>query len=90
MSKKVAELSKLLSRIHCSETAKVLPEFIEQATEDDQTPTEFLMTLLTYEIRRREEKAMIRRMKQATFPYHRTLDEFVLEEQPSLSKRNFN
>lgn len=32
MAKKVAELSKLLSRVHCSETAKALPGFIEQAT----------------------------------------------------------
>lgn len=39
---------------------------------------------------RREEKAMVRRMRQATFPYHRTLDEFILDEQPSLSKKNFN
>lgn len=90
MAKKVAELSKLLSRVHCSETAKALPEFIEQAAKNDQTPIEFLTALLTYEVTRREEKAMVRRMKQATFPYHRTLDEFILEEQPSLSKKNFN
>lgn len=90
MSKKLTELSKQLSRVHCSEAANALPEFVEQATKEDQTPLEFLSTLLTYELQRREEKAMARRMKQATFPYYRTLDEFILEEQPSLSKKNFN
>lgn len=38
----------------------------------------------------REEKLIERRMKWASFPFHKTLQDFNLEEQPSLSKRQFN
>jgi len=37
-----------------------------------------------------EEKARERRLKWAAFPYYKTLDKFQLDEQPSLTKRQFH
>jgi DNA replication protein DnaC len=51
------------------------------------TYQEFLQEILMYELKRREEKSVERRMKWATFPYQKTLDEFRIEEQQSLSSR---
>ena len=44
---------------------------------------------MNYEKQRREEKKIDRHMKWATFPYHKTLEEFSLHEQKSLSKKQF-
>ena len=38
----------------------------------------------------REEKRFEKRLKQAAFPEYKTLDEFDLKEQPTLSKKQFN
>lgn len=89
MAKKIAELSNLLAQIRCSETAVALPALLDVATENGDSPIEFLEKVLTYELTKREEKSIERRMKQATFPYYKMLEEFNLEEQPSLSKQNF-
>src|SRR5690625_7329513 len=45
---------------------------------------------MSYEQRRRGEKLIERRMKWATFPVYKTLNEFSLNEQPSLTKKQFN
>src|SRR5690606_15010230 len=44
--------------------------------------------ILGYELRRREEKQQAKRMKWAAFPFIKSLEEFRLEEQQSLSKRH--
>jgi len=50
----------------------------------------FLTHLLEYEKKRREEKQLEKRLKWAAFPFHKTLDEFDLKEQQSLSKKHMN
>ncbi|KRI70488.1 ATP-binding protein, partial [Acinetobacter baumannii] len=40
-----------------------------------------------FEIQRREENKITKRLKLAAFPYHKTLDEFSIEEQQSISMR---
>lgn len=90
MPKQIDEVSRLLTKIRCSETALSLPMILEQATENDASPIEFLRMILTHELTKRDEKSIERRMKQAAFPYQRPLSEFQLAEQPSLSQKNFN
>src|SRR5699024_103005 len=51
------------------------------------TYQEFLHELLSFEQVRREEKMIERHLKWAKFPYQKTLQEFQLEEQQSLSER---
>lgn len=88
--KRLTELEQLLIHLRLSETAKELPNFLEKADKDEPTYVNFLFSIFEYESLRRQEKATERRLRVANFPYHRTLDEFNLEEQPSLTKRNFN
>ncbi|MFC2949115.1 IS21-like element helper ATPase IstB, partial [Virgibacillus sediminis] len=64
-----------------------LPSFLRKAEANSWTYQEFLHTLLTYEEKRREEKMIEKHLKWAKFPYEKTLDEFELGEQPSLSIR---
>lgn len=45
---------------------------------------------MAYEQRRRGEKLIERRMKWVMFPNYKTLNEFSLNEQPSLTKKQFN
>lgn len=45
---------------------------------------------MTYEQKKRAEKLIERRLKWATFPVYKRLPEFSLDEQPSLTKRQFN
>jgi DNA replication protein DnaC len=73
-----------------AETANGLPALLRKAEQSSWTYQEFLEELLTYELKRREEKNVERRLKWAKFPYHKTLDEFRMEEQKSISSRQIN
>nr|WP_233522773.1 IS21-like element helper ATPase IstB [Peribacillus glennii] len=48
---------------------------------------EFIEEILSFELKRREEKNREKRLKKAKFPYYKTLDEFNISEQHSLSTR---
>jgi DNA replication protein DnaC len=56
----------------------------------DKSYLGFLNSILEYEQKRREEKLLERRLKWAAFPSHKTLDEFNLDEQRSLSRKQLN
>lgn len=47
-------------------------------------------SILEYEQKRREEKLQEKRLKWAAFPFRKSLDEFNLDEQQSLSKKQLN
>lgn len=83
------ELQTLLKALRLGETAEQLPLLLENAEKNDDTYATFLKNVMNYEKQRREEKKIDRHMKWATFPYHKTLEEFSLHEQKSLSKKQF-
>lgn len=84
------QLEETLKRLRLSETAEYLPELLKKAEKQSLSYSQFLLEVMTYEQRRREEKLIERRMKWATFPTYNTLNEFSLERQPSLTKKQFN
>ncbi|MED5053711.1 ATP-binding protein, partial [Anoxybacillus rupiensis] len=89
-SKKMSQLTnvqEILRALHLTETASHLPILLKKAETEERTYVGFLHDVLRYEQQRREEKLRERRLKWASFPYYKTLDEFQLEEQPSLTKR---
>jgi DNA replication protein DnaC len=90
MSKKLDELTNLLTRLRFAETAKALPSLLDSANNNNPSYPDFLSDVFSHEAKRREEKAATRRLKQAAFPYYKTLNEFDLSEQTSLTERNFN
>ncbi|MDQ0216678.1 DNA replication protein DnaC [Oikeobacillus pervagus] len=76
--------------LRMTETANELPVLLRNAEKMSWTYQEFLQELLVYELKRRDEKNVEKRLKWAKFPYHKTLDEFYIEEQRSLSTRQMN
>lgn len=84
------QLEGVLRSLRLSETSEYLPELIKKAEKQSLSYTQFLLEVMTYEQKRRAEKLIERRLKWATFPVYKTLPEFSLDEQPSLTKKQFN
>src|SRR5690625_415799 len=84
------DLQAILRNLRLGETADHLLTLLEKAEANDDTYVTFLMDVMKYEQKRREEKKIERHLKWATFPYHKTLEQFHLQEQKSLSQKQFN
>lgn len=87
MSTSTAELKQWMKSLNMTEAAHVLEETLRDAESQEWSCGHFLSRLLHYEMHRREEKQRAKRMKWAAFPFIQSLDDFRLEEQQSLSKR---
>lgn len=83
-------IKEMLSNVRLSYSAAVLEEVLKNANDKALSYEKFLESLLSGEIKHREEKKFHRLLKQARFPKYQTLDEFDITEQESLSKRQFN
>lgn len=90
MTKTVQILQEHFRHLRMTEAANELPVLLRNAEKMSWTYQEFLQELLTYELKRREEKSVEKRLKWAKFPHQKTLDEFRIEEQRSLSTRQLN
>ena len=86
----VQVLQEQLRHLRMTETANELPVLLRNAETKSWTYQEFMQEIFMFEVNRREEKNVEKRLKLARFPYHKTLDEFNIEEQESLSKRQLN
>lgn len=87
MSYSVESLQKQFQQLRMAETSKELPIFLRKAEANSWTYQEFLHELLSFEEKRREEKTVEKHLKWAKFPYQKSLEEFSLQEQPSISGR---
>jgi DNA replication protein DnaC len=69
----------------------ILPSYLDsltrQAATDHWSALEFLDALTQTELIGRTEQAIRRKMRQARFPFHKTLDEFDFAFQPSANER---
>lgn len=90
MNASIEQLQEQFRTLRLVETAKALPELIRKAEKEEWTYQSLLSHLLHYEQERRETKLIEKRIKGASFPFHKTLDEFDLAEQQSLSKKQFS
>jgi DNA replication protein DnaC len=90
MTTTVHILQEQLRHLRMTETASELPVLLSNAVTMSWTYQEFMQEILTFEVKRREEKNVEKRLKLARFPYYKTLDEFNIEEQESLSKRQIS
>jgi|SRR5690625_1135268 len=86
----ITKLQDTLKSVRLGEAANHLPVLLEKAGANDDTYATFLMDVMKYEQKRREEKKIEKHFKWATFPFRKTLDEFDISEQQSMSKRQFN
>ncbi|WNS77521.1 IS21-like element helper ATPase IstB [Bacillus sp. DTU_2020_1000418_1_SI_GHA_SEK_038] len=90
MTVSVHTLQEQFRHLRMVETADELPMLLRNAEKSSWTYLEFLEKLLHHELTRREEKNMEKRLKWAKFPYLKTLDEFNVEDQISVSARQLN
>lgn len=90
MNSTVKNLQDRFRHLRMAETANELPTLLRKAEQSSWTYQEFLEEIISFELKRREEKNLERRLKWAKFPYHKTLDEFRIDEQKSLSSRQIN
>jgi DNA replication protein DnaC len=84
------QLQDIMKILRLVETSKQLPHLIREAEQKDLSFTQFLLDVTTYEQARREEKQFTNRLKWATFPFNKSLEDFNLKEQKSLSNKQLN
>lgn len=87
MTQLMTQLQEQCRSLRLAETAKELPSFIRKAEAHQWTHHELLNELFTFEQKCREEKLKTKLLKWARFPFQKTLDEFNLKEQRSISGR---
>lgn len=79
-----------MKRLKITEAAAVVEEKLMDAHVKEPSYQVFLVDLMQHEIKKREEKQLGRLYKLAAFPDCRTLDDFDLSAQQSLSKKQLN
>jgi len=86
-TKKVQEMVKAL---RLTALSNEVPNLLAHAKEEQLAYVDFLHRVMNFELQARTTRAYERRLQAAMFPYTKTLDEFSLNEQKSLSKQQFN
>jgi DNA replication protein DnaC len=87
MNDSMDALQSQFRQLRLVETASELPELLRKAEQASWTYRELVQEIVCFELRKREEKSVQKRLRWAKFPYHKTLTEFDLSDQTSLSKR---
>lgn len=80
-------LKRQMSSLKITEAAAIVDELLIEAETNDLTCREFLCRLIGHEVKKRDEKQFNKRLKWAAFPEYKTLDDFNLDEQRSLSSK---
>lgn len=84
------QLKSQLGSLQIREAANILDDLLLQAQAESYSYQQFLSKLLTHELKQRETKQTEKRLKQAAFPEYKTLQEFNVTEQQSLSQKQLN
>ena len=79
-----------MKRLKITEAAAVVEQKLIDAQVKEPSYQAFLSDLLQHEIKMREGKQLERLYKLASFPECKTLDDFDLSDQESLSKKQLN
>ncbi|HWK22874.1 MAG TPA: IS21-like element helper ATPase IstB [Ureibacillus sp.] len=90
MNDSLENLQDYFKQLRLTETSHELPNLLRKAEQASWTYREFVQEIVLYELKKREEKSIEKRMKWAKFPYLKTVKEFDLSEQTSLSQRQLN
>lgn len=82
-----ATMDDLLRGLRLGQLAAQLPDLIEAARLQKLSYERFLTSVLETELRGRDERALVRRMRAARLPFGARLDSFDFSFQPSVSER---
>jgi len=87
VSKSVMEIQQSFRQLRMVETADGLTDLLRKAEQKSWTYLELLEELTTFELKKREEKSIEKRLNWARFPYHRPIHMFRVEEQDAITER---
>jgi len=82
-------MEELFNSLKLHRIKDVYKEYIEKASKEEMGYGEFLRLLLQDEQIYRQEKSMTRRLRQAGFPFEKTIDQFDFHLRPELHKQVF-
>jgi DNA replication protein DnaC len=81
------KMEALLTQLKLARIREVYQDWIDKASKEELSYTDFLHGLLNEEICAREENQIIRRMRQASFPFEKTIEQFDFSLRPELKKQ---
>jgi DNA replication protein DnaC len=81
------QLKQYMKTLKITEATNIVDELLIEAEKQELTYQQFLYKLVKHEVEKREEKQLEKRLKWAAFPEQKTLDNFRIEKQKTLSKR---
>lgn len=87
MSSGLEGLQQALKQLRLSEVSVELPLLMREAEQHSWTYHELLDHLLTFELNKRDDKNKEKRLKWAKFPYHKSLEDYDMTEQKSITER---
>jgi DNA replication protein DnaC len=82
-----AGLDLLLTQVHLSGAAAVLPSWLERAAAHELSYADFLQGLLDEEVATRAAAATARRLREAAFPFAATIEQFDFRFRPDLKRQ---
>jgi DNA replication protein DnaC len=82
-----ADLATLLTQVHLSGAAAVLPAWLERAAQQEVSYTDFLQGLLEEELAARTAAATARRLREAGFPFAASIEQFDFRLRPDLKRQ---
>jgi DNA replication protein DnaC len=77
-----------MKAIRLSDMANKLSVRIQEAVANELSYVDFLQNLMDDELSGRQDRLLNRRLKQAQFPYYKTLDDFDFRFNPSINKQH--
>jgi DNA replication protein DnaC len=83
-------IKEMLNSLNMKYSAEYVDELLEISINESLSYENLLEKLLKWEIDARERKRIENRLKLAEFPEYKTLDEFNIQEQQSLSQKQLN
>lgn len=87
---KLKEIRGFASTLGLKNTQELLEDLIHNAEQEDLSYTTFLRRLFKDEIKYRQDKAKAKRIKEAGFPYPKSLADFDLNFCQSITPKQFN
>lgn len=90
MDDSLENLQNCFKQLRLTETAIELPNLFRKAEQESWTYRELVQEMVQFELKKREEKSIEKRMKWAKFPYFKTMKEFNLSDQTSISRRQLD
>ncbi len=80
-------MEELLTQLKLARIREVYRDWIDRASKEEMGYAEFLRGLLSEEICAREENQIKRRMRQAGFPFEKTIEQFDFSLRPELKRQ---